>query len=433
MVSTNGKAPAQGVTAHNVPRNHQSVGRYNEPIDESWDNDDPDEEPLLDINRSSSHGGQSSDSYPTGSFGFTSLFANLIRKARDFSNYPPHRRKQSLQKKPWWKDPKTMAKLVGTSLSVAIFAFFLLSCGNFGLCAFRKCAPYQREKLARFPNSIDQYLASHKGEDAAKRIKKKLGRRPMAVWIGDWEANPRNKAREVRDFANREEAMYTVVAYSIPNRDCGQHSQGGAESMKVYNEWAHQLASGLSGSKRGGIVILEPDALTLNDCLSEEDKKDRYEMLTLAVLKLKAAGAHVYIDAGHANWLAPEEVASRLKKAGVRFADGFALNTANGVKTDKSIKYGNEVVRQLRMRRGFVIDVSRNGAGAASGEGEDSWCNPPSLRIGKDPTLATRKYGCNVHGLLWIKTVGESDGTCRGGPAAGEFWEKGALTLLGEE
>jgi endoglucanase len=33
--------------------------------------------------------------------------------------------------------------------------------------------------------------------------------------------------------------------------------------------------------------------------------------------------------------------------------------------------------------------------------------------------------------FLWIKPPGESDGTCNGGPGAGQFWVDYALALAG--
>jgi endoglucanase len=71
-----------------------------------------------------------------------------------------------------------------------------------------------------------------------------------------------------------------------------------------------------------------------------------------------------------------------------------------------------------------VIDTSRNGGNAASGQ----WCNPPGAGIGTDPT--TNTANSLVDADLWIKNVGVSDGACNGGPAAGQFWLSYALDLI---
>ena len=50
-----------------------------------------------------------------------------------------------------------------------------------------------------------------------------------------------------------------LVAYNIPNRDCGQYSSGGAEDEDAYRSFVQQMADGIGGTK--SVVILEPDAL----------------------------------------------------------------------------------------------------------------------------------------------------------------------------
>lgn len=434
--------PVQTTSAQILPRNHGSLSGTEEGIsNDTFDDWEPGEsatnihEPLLETssNRSTSLSPRSSSPLSTGE--------DLIRadKSEQYYYHRHRRRERTRRKKSekWWKDNRIMARLIGGSVCLVLAVVFIITCWTNGSCAPRMtpkppapvCAPYSGRKLAIFETSIDRYVKNNRGNGAADMIEKKIAHRPMAEWIGDWEKDPKTKARRVRDMARAQRGMYTVVVYSIPNRDCGQHSRGGADNLAVYDEWITKLATGLQGHG-GGIIILEPDALTLTDCLSEEAKADRFKMLKFAVLKLKAAGAKVYLDAGHANWLSPEEVSKRLNLAGVEFADGFALNTANSVNTDKSIEYGNKIVGLVGKTKGFVIDVSRNGAGAPSGDGESAWCNPPSLRLGQDPTLKTKDLGCHVHALLWVKPPGESDGTCGGNPSAGSFSPKLAEQLI---
>jgi endoglucanase len=97
----------------------------------------------------------------------------------------------------------------------------------------------------------------------------------------------------------------------------------------------------------------------------------------------------------------------------------------------------------------FVVDTSRNGLGpwswatagyANAGVAQD-WCNPPGRGAGLPPTTATGN--ALVDAYLWIKTPGESDGSCtRDGsagasdpqrgvvdPAAGAWFAQQALEL----
>ncbi|WP_338496031.1 glycoside hydrolase family 6 protein [Streptomyces sp. SJL17-4] len=76
----------------------------------------------------------------------------------------------------------------------------------------------------------------------------------------------------------------------------------------------------------------------------------------------------------------------------------------------------------------FVIDTSRNENGPwTQGDPADSWCNPPGRALGEPPTRATGDP--LVAAYLWIKRPGESDGTCRGGPKAGEWFDPYAQEL----
>jgi endoglucanase len=71
-----------------------------------------------------------------------------------------------------------------------------------------------------------------------------------------------------------------------------------------------------------------------------------------------------------------------------------------------------------------VIDTSRNGKGPAP---ENAWCNPAGRGLGADPTGSTGNSLDDAY--LWVKQPGASDGTCNGGPAAGQWWPEYALGL----
>jgi endoglucanase len=107
---------------------------------------------------------------------------------------------------------------------------------------------------------------------------------------------------------------------------------------------------------------------------------------------------------------------------GIENADGFALNVSNFETTQDNMEYGTKI-SQLLGGKHFVIDTSRNGLGS-NGE----WCNPPGRATGEKPTLSTGHP--LVDAFLWVKVPGESDGTCRGGPRAGEWWPDYALGLI---
>jgi endoglucanase len=203
-----------------------------------------------------------------------------------------------------------------------------------------------------------------------------------------------------------------LVVYDIPGRDCGGWSSGGAPDAGSYARYVGQVAAALGG--RRSVVVLEPDALAGEDCLSAADQSAREATLAAATAILSVAGALVYLDAGHAGWHPAATMATRLQSAGLASAAGFALDTSGFDTTASEEGYGDAVGAAAGGAH-YVIDTSRNGLGPAG-----EWCNPIGQALGTPPTTATGHAGADA--LLWVKVPGESDGTCGGGPAAGMFW-----------
>jgi endoglucanase len=247
---------------------------------------------------------------------------------------------------------------------------------------------------------------------------------PQAIWIGS-ETSSGNVAGRVSGIVGAAAAsgrLPLLVAYDIPGRDCGSYSAGGAGGSAAYLGWIGQFAAGIG--TRPAAVVLEPDALAQVDCLSAAGQADRYALIAQAIALLKAhAGTAVYVDAGNSGWISAGVMAQRLKASGIAAANGFSLNVSNFHTTAQEEAYGN-ALSSLVGGKHFVIDTSRNGAGAAPG---GAWCNPPGRALGALPGSAG--HGARVDALLWIKRPGESDGTCNGGPSAGGFWPAYAAGL----
>lgn len=242
-----------------------------------------------------------------------------------------------------------------------------------------------------------------------------IAHQPQAFWINEWAGNPKSAVSRIVAQVGKADALPVLVAYNIPNRDCGSHSAGGAKDGAAYKRWIRDFAAGLSG--KASVVVLEPDALA-GKCASEE----RTNLMRDAVQVLKSAGAAVYIDAGNPNWIPANAMSDRLKQAGVGMADGFALNVSNFYRNADNIAYGEKISRLIGNKH-FIIDTSRNGNGSSNGE----WCNPGGRALGSAPTVDTDHK--LVDAFLWIKRPGESDGACSGGPNAGKFWGDYALEL----
>lgn len=265
--------------------------------------------------------------------------------------------------------------------------------------------------------------ALRSGQKSVARKLKVISGTAQAKWFGTWNA-PSSVRKDVRSYvrkAKKATAVPQIVLYAIPNRDCGGYSAGGF-SAGTYKKWVRGVAAGLKGSK--ALVVLEPDALGL-DCGGSQ----RNALLRYAVGKLSAAGALVYIDAGHSSWRTPADMAKRLKAAGVSRARGFATNVSNFRPTTAERSYAEKVSKALGKRgikaknRHYVIDTSRNGRATAGAE----WCNPGGQGLGVKPRWVGGK---RLDAYLWVKRPGESDGSCNGGPGAGAWWTEYALGLV---
>ncbi|MBT2382164.1 glycoside hydrolase family 6 protein [Streptomyces sp. ISL-11] len=300
-----------------------------------------------------------------------------------------------------------------------------------------------------------------RGRDEDATALQRISERSTAVWLtGD---DPKAQAEQVTRRAEAEGRIPVLVAYNIPHRDCGQYSSGGAADAAHYRTWTARAATGIGA--RQAWIVLEPDALAqwASGCVPAEPAKERLELLAEAVKTFKAQpGTSVYLDAGNPGWISDQgHLASALRQAGIADADGFALNVSNFHTNPVTRTYGDRLSALLDGTH-YVIDTSRNGNGPllAAAHGEDPgpapgtsdaaasndpgdapaddgkgpepakaepWCNPPGRALGTPPTTDTGDP--LVDAYLWIKRPGESDGACRGAPAAGRWWAEYALRL----
>jgi len=275
-----------------------------------------------------------------------------------------------------------------------------------------------------------RWRAEGRSADAAAMAR--LAKRPTALWLTDGN-DVTARVRERTRTAAKAGRTALLVAYHVPGRDCGSYSAGGSGSPEAYRAWVRGFARGIG--PRRATVILEPDAIpqaVVETCLSDASKAERYALLADAVRTFaKLPNAAVYVDAGNPGFVRPaSRLVGPLRAAGIKAADGFALNVSNFYRTDRVIGYGRALSRRLGGAH-FVIDTSRNGNGPSFHDdpGGPKWCNPPGRAIGRSPTTTTRQR--KVDAFLWVKQPGASDGTCRAGaPPAGHWWPEYALSLV---
>ncbi|MET9777781.1 glycoside hydrolase family 6 protein [Streptomyces sp. NPDC006367] len=264
------------------------------------------------------------------------------------------------------------------------------------------------------------------GKKDQAELVRKIAQQPTGEWISP--ENPEEQARGFTEAADKAGRTALLVLYNIPHRDCGQYSQGGAADGDAYRAFIDGVAKGIGD--RSATVILEPDAVLhlVDGCTPDQYHEERYDLLKGAIAKLTALeNTKVYLDAGNAGWGNPDQIFEPLKWAGIDQADGFSVNVSNFYTTEDSIAYGKKLSAKVGGKP-FVIDTSRNGNGPyTEGDPAERWCNPPGRALGETPTTETADP--LVDAYLWIKRPGESDGECKGGPKAGQWWTDYALKL----
>ncbi|WP_329491971.1 glycoside hydrolase family 6 protein [Kitasatospora sp. NBC_01246] len=276
-------------------------------------------------------------------------------------------------------------------------------------------------------SSAQRWVNANRGDGRAAAIQASIANVPSARWFGNWSGAVGTATGAYTGAAAAAGKLPVLVAYDIPDRDiCAGQSGGGAGSAAEYRTWIAAFAAGIG--TRPAVVVLEPDSLGDESCMSQAQISERNVLLSGAVAQFnaKAPNTRLYLDAGNPAWLSAETMARHLAAAGVAGAHGFSLNVSNYLTTAQNVAYGNAVNAALKSTKGFtkpfVVDTSRNGNGS-----DGAWCNPAGRRIGT-PT----GWGGGAEMLLWIKVPGESDGNCGvgTGSTAGQFLPEVAYKMI---
>ncbi|MBF4162916.1 glycoside hydrolase family 6 protein [Nocardioides acrostichi] len=263
--------------------------------------------------------------------------------------------------------------------------------------------------------------ASADGDAQASDILRRIAAVPSGIWLTP-ERYPSGQVgpfvASVVAAAGNEVPLFVV--YGVPDRDCtGAQSTGGLTD-DTYLPWVSEIA-GAAGDH--SVVVLEPDALaSAGSCGGDQ----RLPLLGEAVGVLADDGVATYIDAGHSSWIDSATIAQRLAEVGVERVRGFATNVANYQPMSAELDYARAVASQVGGTH-FVIDTGRDGDPDGAGDPVTEWCNPSGQSLGRAPGVVDDQTGLDA--LLWVKPPAESDGTCNGGPAAGEVWVARAVEL----
>ena len=277
------------------------------------------------------------------------------------------------------------------------------------------------------PYSAVAYWDTHNGSNPLEpAIANRIGDVPSGIWFTEYD--PDRIAGQVAQITGQAAAQGTVpvlVLYDIPEINCGTSSPNGAPSIADYESWASAFASGLGD--HSAIVIVEPDALALQTCLSAQQAAARDGAIGYAGSAVRKADpkARVYFDAGNSAWNAPQVQAQRLAEADVAAnANGIFSNVSNFLPTDAEVGYDEQVLADLGDPSGLhiVVDTSRDGNGSGN-----TWCDPSGRAIGVLPTANTGNP--LVDAYLWVKDPGQADGCAA---PAGAFDPELAYALIAD-
>jgi endoglucanase len=278
-----------------------------------------------------------------------------------------------------------------------------------------------------YPNSsVMKWDAANPGDYREPAIASRIASQPQGIWFANYSPSTvQSDASAITTAAAAAGKTPILVMYNIPNRDCGGASAGGAPDIASYESYVQSFAKGLGSHQV--IVILEPDSLALQTCLSAQQAADRDGALAFAGQAIHAAdpSAKVYMDAGHSGWNSPSAQAAALNAASVKTsADGIFSNVSNFMYTSDEVNYDKQVLSALGNPSNLhiVVDTSRNGNGPAPG---NPWCDPSGRALGQTPTANTGDPAVDAY--LWIKPPGESDGCA---DAAGTFDPSLAYALI---
>jgi endoglucanase len=265
------------------------------------------------------------------------------------------------------------------------------------------------------PNSnVKQWVAANPGNADEPVIAADIASQPQATWFTTYDpATIESQVSSLVTPAAAAGEVPVLVAYDIPNRDCGGASAGGAPTIADYETWITDFAAGLGSAT--AIVLVEPDSLALQTCLSSSDASARDAAIAYAghVIRTGDPNARVYFDGGHSDWNPASQQAAALEAADVTAdANGVFTNVSNFEWTNDELYYGQQILSDIGdPSLHLVIDTSRNGAGP-----DNTWCDPSDVALGLDPTADTGYP--DVDAFLWVKPPGESDGCAA---AAGTF------------
>jgi endoglucanase len=230
---------------------------------------------------------------------------------------------------------------------------------------------------------------------------------------------------------------YPVFAIrQLAHDDCSRTYDGGGPWNRsrngAYLPWIEKLLAALAPIGHRATVIVEPDGLpVIGKCLSPRAANQRLALMRAVSKRLGSVpNLTTYIDIGSSRWLDGRYATRLLRRSGVRYVRGFALNTTHFYYTHEQIEYGDAIARRLGKQ--YVVNTAENGRGGLKIKDpnarnvKDRFCNPKNAGLGPLPTTRTASRYADAY--LWISRPGLSSNghsgmrQCSRGPGGNVFW-----------
>ncbi len=201
----------------------------------------------------------------------------------------------------------------------------------------------------------------------------KIALRPKSKWFGAWIRPSDIEAKVRSHIANAQagdpDALVQLTTFALkPWEHAACRSLPTTAQKTFYRRWTDAFARGI-GDAHVAVVLQADGPFAL--CAPGGSKV--YSRLIAYSARVLGSLPHaaVYIDAGAADWMKDNvnRAARLLVPAGVKYVRGFALNATHYSPTEREVRFGARVVRELYDRgiRGkrFIVNTSSNGQGFA--------------------------------------------------------------------
>ncbi len=235
------------------------------------------------------------------------------------------------------------------------------------------------------------------------------------------------RAYLARATAQDRSTIPMIALSRIAHQSCPYANPSANYRPAAYKRWVRGFADALGSFHV--MVLVEPDRVATMSCLPAGAQRERNSLLRFDMRLLRLhSNAIVYLDAGASDWVrSTHDLALRLRRAGVQYGQGFALNASHFDSTAANVAYGLAVSKYLGGAH-FVVNTDANAhRPSPAWRARMGGCQPPNVGVGIRPTVHTGNP--LVDAFLWLDTPGYASGHCIHQGAGFAFDPKLALTM----